>query len=264
MNRLFLREKDPVDKSNYVARKKIGIIGLGSGCGVTTIGTILAKLASKDEMRKVHYLEITTPNKNKALIFDALGMDKRFVNRRFIDYYEEVKEGNHIGHLANREEGLSWALVTKENVSKGTHLSTREKIHLINNLEYDILFCDLELGVEPWNKMEEERSLLIEMNILIVVIDPLPSKLLGSYYLLQWIKALEEKGLPVIYVVNKYNKGIQKRDFFDFIKLRPDFFIPFLPPEEFYTCEYTCQLPYRITGLRQSVGEFSQKIDILG
>lgn len=256
MNRLFLREKDPLDNTSHLARRKIGIIGLGPGCGVTTIGTTLAKLASKDEKAKVQYLEITTPSGNKPLIFDALGMDKRFINRKFIDYYREVKEGNHIGHLINREEGIGWALATKENRTKGTYLSTREKIHLINNLEYDILFCDLELGYDPWNKIEEERTLLQEMNRLIVVIDALPSKLLANYSLLQWIKALSEKGLPVSFIVNKYNKGIQKRDFFDFIKLRPDHFIPFLPPEQFYICEYNCQLPHRINELRENIAEF--------
>ncbi len=256
MNRLFLREKDPLDNTNYLARKKIGIVGLGPACGVTTIGTTLAKLASKDGKLRVQYLELTTPSGNKPLIFDALGMDKRFINRRFIDYYKEVKEGNHIGHLVNREEGINWALVTKENRNKGIYLSTREKTHLINNLEYDILFCDLELGYDPWNKIEEERTLLQEMNRLIVIIDALPSKLLSSYSLLQWIKDLSEKGLPVSYIVNKYNKGVQKRDFFDFIKLRPDHFIPFFSTEQFYVCEYNCQLPYRIDELRENLFEF--------
>ena len=96
------------------------------------------------------------------------------------------------------------------------------------------------------------------MTRLIVVIDPLPSKLLSSYKLLSWVKKLEEKGLPVAYIVNKYNKGIQKRDFFDFIKLRPDHFIPFFPPEEFYICEYNCQFLYKISDLRENLLEFSE------
>lgn len=263
MNRLFLREKDPIDKNNYVARKKIGLIGLGHGCGVTSIGTTLAKIASKDESKKIHYLEIATPNGKKPLIFDSLGMDKRFINRNFIDYYKQVKEGNHIGHLVNRDEGIYWALVTKENLAKGTCLTTREKVHLINNLDYDVLFCDLDLDCQAWSNLEEERDLLKEMNQLIVVIDALPSKLLGNYSLLQWIKTLEEKGLPVLHIVNKYNKGVQKRDFYDFIKIRPDHFISFLPPEGFYTCEYNCQLPHRIDKLRESLEEFCCSKDIL-
>ena len=262
MNRLFVREKDPLDKSNYFARRKIGIIGLGPGCGATSIGTTLAKIASKDGKTKIQYLEIRRPSRDKPLIFDALGMDKRFLNRKFIDYYKEVKAGNHIGHLNNRDEGIGWALVTKENVAKETALSTREKIHLINNLDYDILICDLELGTDPCNKLEEERALLLEMNRLILVIDALPSKLLGNYPLLQWVKALAEKDVPVFYLVNKYNKGIQKRDFFDYIKLRPDHFIPFLPPEDFYTCEYNCQLPHRINALRESLTDFCQSKNI--
>jgi len=258
MNRLFLREKEPLDKREYVARRKIGILGMGPGCGVTTIGTTLAKLASKDEKGRIQYLELARPKRNKPLIFDSLGMDKRFINRTFVDYYREVKEGNPIRHLINSEEGIRWALITKENAAKATYLSTREKIHLINNLEYDLLFCDMELGDDPWSKIEDEMALLGEMSRLIIVIDALPSKLLGSYHLLQWVKTLNEKGLPVSYIVNKHNKGVQKRDFYDFIKLRPDHFIPFLPPEEFYICEYNCQLPHRINGLRESLREFSE------
>lgn len=258
MNRLFIREKDPIDKNPYNKRRKIGILGMGPTCGVTSIGTTLAKLASKEEKGRIQYLEITTPNQNMPLVFDALGMDKRFVNRGFVDFYDEVKKGNPIGHLLNMEEGISWALVTKETVKRGIRLSTKEKIHLINNLSYDLLFCDLELGTEPWNKMEEEKSLLSEMSRLIFVIDPVPSKLLGSYPLLQWVKAVEEKGLPVSYIVNKHNKGVQKRDFFDFIKLKPDHFIPYYSPEEFYICEYNCQFTHRINGFRESLAEFSQ------
>jgi hypothetical protein len=263
MNRLFLREKDPLDKSSYFPRRKIGIIGLGPGCGVTSIGTTLAKIASKEEKAKIQYLEIRSPNRDKPLIFDALGMDKRFLNRKFIDYYKEVKAGNHIGHLSNKDEGIGWALVTKENVAKKTVLSTRQKIHLINNLDYDILICDLELGNEPWSEIEEEKALLLEMNRLILVIDALPSKLLGNYPLLQWVKGLAEKDLPVFYIVNKYNKGVQKRDFFDYIKLRPDHFITFLPAEDFYTCEYNCQLPHRIKDLRESLSDFCQNKKVL-
>ena len=263
MNRLFLREKESTDKGEYVARRKIGILGMGPGCGVTTIGTTLAKIASKDEKGRIQYLELSTPNKNKPLIFDSLGMDKRFINRTFVDYYNEVKKENPIRHLVNSEEGIRWALVTKENVTKGTYLSTREKIHLINNLEYDLLFCDMDFGGSPWSKIEDERALIGEMTRLIIVIDALPSKLLGSYPLLQWVKTLNEKGLPVSYIVNKYNKGVQKRELYDFIKLRPDHFIPYLPPEEFYICEYNCQLPHKITGLRESLTEFSKTKGIL-
>lgn len=262
MNRLFLREKDPINKGDYVPRRKIGILGLGPGCGVTTIGTTLAKIASKKEKGRIQYLEIATPYQNKPLIFDSMGMDRRFVNRPFIDFYKEVKECNPIGHLINSEEGIGWALITKEAANKGTHLLTSESIHLINNLDYDLLFCDMELRSDPRNNFFEESALLLEMSRLIIVIDALPSKLLGSYTLLKWLKSLGERGLPVSYIVNKYNKGVQKRDFFDFIKLRPDHFIPFLPPEDFYICEYNCQLPHRITGLRESLEEFAKSCGI--
>lgn len=263
MNRLFLREKDPIITKEYLFRRKIGIIGLGPGCGVTSIGTTLAKIVSKNNMNRIQYLEITNPKKSKPLIFDGLGMDKRFLNREFIDFYKEVKEGNPIGHLINRDEDIGWVLITKEDIQKKIILSTQEKTHLINNLNFDLLFCDLELGNQSLGKLEDDRELLSEMSHLIVIIDPLPSKLLASYNLLQWIKVLEEKGLPVSYIVNKYNKGVHKRDFLDFIKLRPNLFIPFISPDEFYVCEYNCQLPFRISELRENLSVFSQNIDIL-
>ena len=257
MNRILLRQKrKDYDDSNKV-RDKYAILGLGPETGVTTIGTILARMASKRTKGLVQYLELRDNSLEKPLIFDAYGMDQRFNGREFIDFYERVKKGENISKLINREEGMGWVLTLNPRKKKANPLTIVEKLHLIHNLTSDLLFCDISYKQNSEGNYEELSLLLREMTRVILIIDPMPAKLLSSVKTLSLIKSLEEKGKEVYYFINKFNAGVNKRELFDYLKIKADLIIPQIPLEEFYKIQYNLDFPDAILPLSRILEGFA-------
>lgn len=262
MNRLFLREKEESFPPLVSERIKIGVGGICHGGGATVVGTTIAKIASKKRKGRIKFLEITDPGWHKPLVFDSLGMDKRFSGRDFFDFYAAVSEGNPIRGKANVDEGISWALYTQWDLKNAISLNKQEKIYLINNMSYDTLICDISCANSNSSGTDVWDALAAEMDVLVMVIDPMPSRLLAGFSLLNRAKFLEEKGKEVIWVVNKFNDGIHKRDLFEYLRIKRYTKIPLIGQEKFYTYEYNCRLPYHLKELVLPLSEMIEKHEI--
>ena len=239
MNRIFLRE-DETDiylKSKNVF--KIGVIGISSESGTSFIATSLAKELSKDKKKRIAYIEINN-GENTKLLYDSLGMDKRFAGRKFFDFYNAIGEGLNIGEQINLDEKINWVLrmppyyMQKQNKTK---LNTMQLCRLINHVCGDIIICDI-----TWDESTEE--ILKEMDYVVAVIDPMPSKLIFGYERLCMLKKNDLREGKTLWVVNKYNDGINKREFNDFVKLKKEITVPWIENELFYNSEYNCKIPY--------------------
>ncbi len=262
MNRIFLREREEVFPQLVTERIKIGVSGICHGTGATVIGTTLAKIASKNRTGRVKFLEIADPGWHKPLVFDSLGMDKRFSGRDYFDFYAAVAEGDPIRGKANIDEGISWALYTQWDLKNSISLTKQDKIYLINNMSYDTLICDISCGISDSTGPDQWDALASEMDVLIMVIDPMPSLLLAGYSLMNRAKALEQKGKKVFWIVNKFNEGINKKEFSEFLRIRQYTKVPLIGHEKFYTYEYNCRLPYHLKELVLPLSEMIKKHEI--
>jgi hypothetical protein len=79
------------------------------------------------------------------------------------------------------------------------------------------------------------------MHRVICVIDPLPSRLLAGAATMDLVRAAEAGGIPVTWVVNKMNPGVNMREVLRFISIKDPVFIPALPAEKLYAAEYACR-----------------------
>ncbi len=262
MKRSFIRDENLFMNSFPVNMGRWGMVGLGPEVGVTTLGTILARIASNRKKEMVQYVEIRSSWMSKPLIFDAYGMDQRFLDKPFYDFYQLVRQGEEIKHKINREEGLGWALMTRENTKEHLELTLVEKLHLLHHLSSDLMFCDLSLDMKGPDGYSEMDQLLREMSGIIAVIDPMPSKLIYAYPLLARLKGLEERGKKVYYLLNKANKGVHRRELLDFIKRRPHYEIPYYAPDMFYESQYNLQLPDRMVPLLKEMEQFVKTYEI--
>jgi len=262
MNRLFLRERDEQHPPLVAEKIKIGVAGMCQGAGVTVIGTTLAKIASKNIQGRVKFLEIAEPLRHKPMLFDSLGMDKRFAGRDFFEFYSAVSEGRPIRGKVNIDEGISWALITNSDLKKCVSLTREEKIHLINNTSCDILVCDINCNTSDSNNADQWEALVNEMDLIIFVIDPMPSRLLAGFSLLNRAKALEEKGKKIVWVINKFNDGINKKECLEYLRIKIFGTIPLVQQEKFYTSEYNCRLPYHLKELHLPLAELAKKHEI--
>lgn len=259
LNRIFVREQCDEEYCVVYNRFKIGVVGMGEAVGTSFIATALAKELSKDKEKHMAFVEINGMNK-MTFLYDSLGMDKRFAGRTFYDFYTEITYGKSIAGLINLDERINWALYVpqKNKETQGRKLATIEICRLINNIAADTIICDITQDTE----FEE---IFKEMDVLIFVIDPLPSKLIASYNQLCYMKKMQLEGKKIIWVINKYNDGINTREFYDFIKIKHYVKVPFVSQEQIYLAEYNCKIPYCMKSIAESVTEpIRQVIGLFG
>jgi len=266
MQRLFIREKTEEKFVSAIEKQKIGVAGMSRGAGATFIATSLAKILSYRDDRKVTFLEVCDLTGNKSsLTYDSIGIDKRFKTREFVRFYNEIKSGGSIRGKTNPDDRINWGLITPEDVKAGAGLITPEDvkagagltpiemIRLINNISGDLIICDI-------SECRNAEDYLLDMDYVIFVIDPVPSAMIKGYPFMREVKRIEYRGKKVIWVINKYNSGINKRDMQSFLKLKEYYRIPLMDAGHFYSAEYNCKIPFEVATIQDGVRETMEKI----
>lgn len=280
-----------------VERIKIGVTGIGRGAGTSFVAVSLAYFAAQNSERKVAFVQLDGKSgcaacadgtaireckRKKTDVYDALGIDKRFAGREFADFSVLLAEGKSIRGIRNIDERINWALeVPGEMKAKREHtLTLNDKtgraggeyglddvfngstaipetlncMRLVNNIYGDFIVCDFGDGT---GFGQERRALYEDMDVIICVIDPLPSRLLGASEHLSFVKMLELRGHRVFTVINKDNAGVNRRELRDFIgadghaqaqeKQKTGhgkrYIIPMIDERLFYLCQYNCEIP---------------------
>jgi len=185
------------------------------------------------------------PYMRDSLIYDSIGIEKRFSNREFASFYTLVKKRKYIRGIKNMDAGVNWALMTSYESKTGSALTALEEARLINNIYGDVIICDMG--------SEIKISRLDEMDKIICVVDPMPSRLVGSRTVYQKLKEEEHKGKEIIWIINKANGGINKKCFREYMKIKKPITIPLIRPEHFYTAEYNCRIPFEQREIKSKV-----------
>jgi len=254
MERLFIREQIE-DKPVYVVEKqKIGVVGMSRNAGTSFVATSLAKVLSYRDERKVTLLEVSDLALNKrSFLYDSIGFDKRFKARDFVRFYNEIKSGGNIRGRTNHDDKINWGLITPEDIKDGIEMTPIEMIRLINNISGDVIICDL-------SECKNTEDYLLDMDFVVFVIDPIPSAMITGYPLMREVKRMAHKGKKVVWLVNKFNGGINKRDMQSFLKLKETHKIPLINAEHFYGAEYNCKIPYEMPEIRDKTRETIEMI----
>lgn len=254
MNRILTREF--FDEPRYESeRRKVGVLGMAPGAGATFVSLCLARAMADTKDHNVTVIEL-----NGGSIYDSMALDKRFSGKEFFLFNEAIVKGESIKGQMNFDEGINWAVWPRERIEE--NFDTIHKLRIINNIYGNMLICDFsgeQWGYDNTSKgsMEKRKSnlrLLEDMDHIIFVIDPMPSKMLRGYYLLNDIKSLWEK-VPVTYVLNKYNDGINVKDMVDFLKVKKFVSFPAINCEALYKAEYNCKAPYSQREVRSKISE---------
>ena len=91
------------------------------------------------------------------------------------------------------------------------------------------------------------KPLLSVVDLVLVVIDPFPTSCkINNNKFLELLK-LKSDGCPVNFIINKWNSGIDKKEFLDFIQVKPLAFIPAIDLAILYkaNCQYKIPLCYK-------------------
>lgn len=242
MNRQFMREYTEEDMQPITERTKIGIFSFTKSAGTTYVSTSLAKYLAEQKRRPVTFVELSHYAEDATLLYDAIGIAHRFDLRKFISFFSEVKKRKYIKQMKNLDGGINWVIRTPGDWTREGDLTPLEEVRLLNNVFGDWIICDLGSRIS--------QEIMEEMDLLIGIIDPFPSRLLTSKKCFFKLRSEELGGRPLLWVINKYNTGINKKLLHRFLKLKDPITIPLIKGEWFYVAEYHCRLPYEQVEIR--------------
>ncbi len=217
MRSFFSKEKN----GELHATTKIVVASGCSGSGVSLVSELIASGLSK--LSSVSLVEL-----GKPYFYNALDFEKRFLNRGFIDFFEKIRNSERIKPGdRNSFEGINWIVKMPEDRNS---LQVQELFRAMYfpKEEYSIFDCsDLD--------NQSALSLLAEADVAIVVIDPLPSKLIETRAFLEKIKI----NMPEAYfIINKMNNGVHRAELSRFLGKNESFSISSSILDIIYKAEY--------------------------
>ncbi len=247
MNRTFIRR---VQQSAGCGRENpeqvnIGVTGLGRSVGTTFVATSLAfYFAEKGNC--VTYCQCLTPSEADKLLYDAAAMEQRFACRRFYDIYRMIFEGKPVRGKKNMEKEISWILPGPWSCEEKADLDENQKARLIAGATGEI--CIFDFAAESrWDEF------LMDMDRLIVVVDPLPSKLIRNSRRFAMLKGLEVSGMPLKWIVNRAGSGINRRQVSAYLKTRNLLWLPEISAQLFYADEFACRFSWENKEIRSQI-----------
>ncbi len=203
-------------------KNNLAVINLSEGAGSTFISLNLAYML-KDKKVDVSVIEI--PRKNmKADIFNIICDD----HESFNSMKAIVKNG--IKFFIHNNKDISW---DKDKIIEYISLISRE--------------CSVNIYDVGNQIIDDNISFLFNIiDVAIIVIDPMPYKILQAEERRKIIKSLEEKNINVLYVINKYIKDLNKKDIEKYLDVKISSCVPFVDPETLYASYYSNHAVYRL------------------
>lgn len=254
LDRRVVKEQIPKSQNSVGINRKIGVVSIARGCGATTIAYAATEhfaqmynINSKKKKLKnkcaVSFVEINSSKELTGFSYDKIGIEQRFAGREFISFAKLIDEGKPIAGLYNISDGINWVL----NVPGREAVNPAGYIRLIENIDTVVKICDIVpfgddgAPVKNTQNMEAFKSILATMHKIICVIDPLPSKLLAGIPVFEMIRMAEANGIPVTYVINKMNKGVNMREIRKFLNINEFCFMQTIDNELIYSAEFECR-----------------------
>lgn len=223
-------------------KRKIALVGTGSGVGVSFLTGALASFFScRTTEAAVAVVEL-----GSSYFYEAYGIEKRFVQRDFIRFYEHLLLKESIRGLRNIEENINWVLRCPSE-ARENQMRIGDALRLVNHVEGSLLLFDCSSVAE-----ELLWDILPEMDAIVAVIDPLPSKLLPGGEL---IRRLQFVFPATLFVVNKINQGIHQGELKRFLKGFDCYPMPLVCARWMYQAEYNCVLPYTIAPVKAQIDQ---------
>jgi cellulose biosynthesis protein BcsQ len=251
VKRILSREYEETQNCIAIDKLKIGIIGISNHVGVSFLTSCLARYLANMGIHSPAVAEL-----GRGSLFDSCGMDKRFAGRPYFQFYTALTQNKSIRGKKNMDEGVNWLL--KSPSEQMIRLTFEQKLRLANHAKGDVVLCDFS-GEQILN-----RQLLQAMDQIIVVIDPMPSKMLEGHDFLQCIKDMERnKEAAVIYVINKFNRGVNRRQMLNYLNIKNPVIIPLVKTEIIYTAEYNCKIPYTLSEVKSVLQKSLTEIYVL-
>jgi hypothetical protein len=207
-------------------RMKVGILGLTKGAGAGFVAACLARAYASERRLRPAVLEL-----GQGGLYDSLGLARHFAGDGFVSFHDEAARDKKLRGRGNIRFDVNWVLDTGGRLAE---LDAYKRLRLLANCRGDVILVSLS-GLAG----AELEKLLPEMDVVLLVVDPLPSQLIAGHELLCRLRAHD---WPVVYLINKMNPGVNVREVYRYLNIAPALHLPLVPLEQIYAAEYACRV----------------------
>ncbi len=224
--------------------RKIAVCSAVSGSGVSFTSMVLARALSRKG-------RVTLAELGKPYFYDAFGFAGKFAITGFSDYFAAAEKRRKLSRLGNTWSGINWAV--RKSVSGGPvgDLPPSTVFRLINSLPGKHLVLDCSSIAD-----ELLSELLADSDEIIIVVDPLPGRLLPGTQKLQRLM-LNFPDAQI--VVNRMNAGVHRAEFEKYLGSSDYIPLPALDAKIVYRAEYSCILPCDLPGGSKLAAAFGNR-----
>jgi len=156
------------------------------------------------------------------------------------DIFNIICEDHEVSEKTLIKKGIKFYV---NNNVKNHDCSKEECIEFISSISKESNMNIYDIGSQTLD--ENINFLLNIIDVAIIVIDPMPYKLLQAEERIKSVKMLGEKSVNVIYVLNKYIKDLNKKDIEKYLQVKISSCVPFINPETLYAAYYSNQTVYQ-------------------
>ncbi|MBA7509669.1 hypothetical protein ES705_01633 [subsurface metagenome] len=233
-----------VERKIYTGiEKKLIIISSLTRCaGATTITLSLAKYLSNLGILS----SVIEPPIGSPAIFNCIGIAERLSKSgegyedNFYSYPHEIAGGKRIKNKAEYIfDNIVWIVPDdrKEAIDNWKYNQMLQLIYVSNIAPITLIDVGDNLN------HESVRPLLSSVDLVLVVIDPFPTNFYINRHKLLNLEKLKSDGCPINFIMNKWNSGIEEKEFLDFIQVKPLAFIPAIDLAILYKANYQYEMP---------------------
>lgn len=232
----FEKEKiEYIEKIAFFKTKTVAIVGATESSGSTFLTLNLASYISSFGI-DVGIFELP----QSVGIYDLLGFNEAFDNPMdFPSLHHSMDFNGTIEPYAKNNISFVVPNPNKEVISSKdwNQIKTYKLMTACKNSAVNLI----DLGRFDADVINQNIDLF---DTLIFVIDPYPQSLVKCEKVLSQLKAIKDRGLQVINVMNKWNGDIDKKVVLEFLEIKPLTYIPVVDLKTLYKSYYNCELPY--------------------
>jgi len=260
----YIEKQKVVEKKIYTSiEKKIIIVSNLTRCaGSTTITLNLAKYLSNLNIIPA----VVEPPIGSPTIFHWMAIEEKLNKENgsgkedFYSYPHEIWNSKTI--RAKSEyifDGIVWIVADdrKEIIGSWDYNQMIKLIYATNLCPITLIDIGSNLG------HDSVKPVLSSVDIILIVIDPFPSSCMRRNHILEEMLKLRQEGFPIHFIVNKWNGGVENKEFLNYLGCEPVAFIPAISLDWLYKANYGSIIPYEFPEVSDQLNGPLKKISSL-
>jgi len=218
------------------AKNNIAIINLSKGAGSTFITLNIAYMLKS---KNIDVAVVEVPHKEmKADIYNIISDS----DNDYISLAELI--ASNVSDVNKKNTFVKNNIKFYVNNKKISNWDANNNMEFINYISKESTINIYDIGSQ---EIDENISFILNIiDVVIVIVDPIPYKLLQAEERIYPIKKLGERNINIVYALNKYIKDLNKKDIERYLDIKFSSVIPFIKPETLYASYYSNQTVYNI------------------